>query len=158
MKVWSAIGAFALALAVMLGAFGAHALRDRLDAYSIGIYDKAVFYHFVHALGILIVSMRAGSKWVCALLCAGIVLFSLVSQRGELALIDQRLDGFGLRQDYGPQHALLSVLLRDGQARQLPIRLFASLRSSFEFPNSVGAFPDSTLQLFVIHTHSPSCN
>ena len=53
---WSAIASVGMALAVMLGAFGAHGLRDRLDAYSMGIYEKAVFYHFVHALGLLIVS------------------------------------------------------------------------------------------------------
>jgi uncharacterized membrane protein YgdD (TMEM256/DUF423 family) len=54
---WSAIASASLALAVMLGAFGAHGLRDRLDAYSMGVYEKAVFYHFVHALGLLIVSI-----------------------------------------------------------------------------------------------------
>ena len=48
---WSAIGAIFLALAVGLGAFGAHGLKDRLDAYSLGIWEKAVFYHFIHALG-----------------------------------------------------------------------------------------------------------
>lgn len=66
-------------MAVMIGAFGAHALRDRLDAYSIGVYEKAVFYHFIHALGMLAVSLmpRAGAlNWVCALLLAGILLFS----------------------------------------------------------------------------------
>jgi len=76
---WTAAGAIALALAVMIGAFGAHGLRGRLDDYSMGIYERAVFYHFIHALGILIVSLtmpnKAG-KWVCALLAAGIVLFS----------------------------------------------------------------------------------
>jgi uncharacterized membrane protein YgdD (TMEM256/DUF423 family) len=81
---WSAIGAALMALGVMLGAFGAHALKERLDAYSLGVYEKAVFYHFVHALGILVTSAlsRAGalsesaSTTVCALLLAGIVLFS----------------------------------------------------------------------------------
>ena len=81
---FGAIGAAALGLAVMLGAFGAHALRDRLDAYSMGVYEKAVFYHFIHALGILIVSSmpKAGAlsqnaaTWVCALLLAGVVIFS----------------------------------------------------------------------------------
>jgi uncharacterized membrane protein YgdD (TMEM256/DUF423 family) len=70
---WSAIGAVLLGLAVMLGAFGAHGLRDRLDAYSMGIWEKAVFYHFVHALGILIAARHAG---VCWLLAAGILIFS----------------------------------------------------------------------------------
>ena len=81
---WGATGATALALAVILGAFGAHGLRNRLDAYSTSVYEKAVIYHFFHALGILIVSMmpKAGflsqnqAAWVCGLLTAGIVLFS----------------------------------------------------------------------------------
>jgi len=81
---WSATGAAALALAVILGAFGAHALRDRLDAYSRGIYETAVMYHFFHALGVLIVSLMPKSgflsqtqaAWVCGLLAAGIILFS----------------------------------------------------------------------------------
>jgi uncharacterized membrane protein YgdD (TMEM256/DUF423 family) len=82
--IWGATGAALLALGVALGAFGAHALKDRLDAYSLDVYQKAVFYHFIHALGILIVSAltRAGAltesacTTVCALLLAGIVLFS----------------------------------------------------------------------------------
>jgi uncharacterized membrane protein YgdD (TMEM256/DUF423 family) len=81
---WTAIGAWALALAVTIGAFGAHGLRGRLDDYSMNIYERAVFYHFVHALGILIVAALAAtgmlsqraSHWVCGLLAAGIVLFS----------------------------------------------------------------------------------
>ena len=32
--------------AVMLGAFGAHALRDRLDDYARGVFETAVQYHF----------------------------------------------------------------------------------------------------------------
>ena len=81
---WSGVGAILLGLAVVFGAFGAHGLRGRLDAYSMGIYEKAVFYQFVHALGILIVPLlaRAGSltasanAWVCGLLLAGILIFS----------------------------------------------------------------------------------
>jgi uncharacterized membrane protein YgdD (TMEM256/DUF423 family) len=73
-----------MAVAVMLGAFGAHGLKDRLDTYSMGIWEKAVFYHFVHALGLLIVPLMAKTGWlaagestrVCILLAAGIVLFS----------------------------------------------------------------------------------
>jgi uncharacterized membrane protein YgdD (TMEM256/DUF423 family) len=81
---WSATGAAALGLAVILGAFGAHGLKDRLDAYSMDVYQKAVFYHFIHALGVLIVSLmpKAGylsqtqSTWICGFLTAGIALFS----------------------------------------------------------------------------------
>lgn len=81
---WSAVGAAALGIAVMMGAFGAHALRDRLDAYSMGVYEKAVFYHFIHALGVLIVSLLPktllispqAASWVSGLLLAGILIFS----------------------------------------------------------------------------------
>jgi uncharacterized membrane protein YgdD (TMEM256/DUF423 family) len=35
--IWGAIGAALMALGVALGAFGAHALKDRLDAYSLDV-------------------------------------------------------------------------------------------------------------------------
>jgi uncharacterized membrane protein YgdD (TMEM256/DUF423 family) len=81
---WSGLGALLLGLAVILGAFGAHGLRGRLDAYAMGIYEKAVFYQFVHALGILIVPLIArvgaltesATTWICGLLLAGILIFS----------------------------------------------------------------------------------
>lgn len=77
---WASIGSFLLALAVVLGAFGAHALKGRLDDYSLSVWEKAVFYHFVHALGILIIGVLARTEaadtrpaW---LLFGGILLFS----------------------------------------------------------------------------------
>jgi uncharacterized membrane protein YgdD (TMEM256/DUF423 family) len=81
---WSSVGAILLALAVIIGAFGAHALQGRLDDYSKRIYETGVMYHFVHALGLLVVSFlpRIGAlstsraAWVCALLLVGVVLFS----------------------------------------------------------------------------------
>lgn len=81
---WSAIGAVFLALAVILGAFGAHALKGKVDAYSISVWEKAVFYHFIHAMGILVVSLLprtgtfplAAASTVCWLLVAGILIFS----------------------------------------------------------------------------------
>jgi uncharacterized membrane protein YgdD (TMEM256/DUF423 family) len=81
---WSATGAILLALAVILGAFGAHGLQNRLDDYSRGVYEKAVFYHFLHAMGILVVAVlgRTGTfpqqaaDMVCWCLLVGIVLFS----------------------------------------------------------------------------------
>jgi uncharacterized membrane protein YgdD (TMEM256/DUF423 family) len=81
---WSATGAFLLALGVVLGAFGAHQLKARLDAYSMGLWEKAVFYHFIHALGLLMVALlpRTGTfsqpaaARVCLLLAVGIVIFS----------------------------------------------------------------------------------
>ena len=81
---YSAIGSLLLLMAVVLGAFGAHGLKSRLDVYSMGIWEKAVFYHFIHALGLLIVAVmsRVGmlteqaAARVSQVLILGVVLFS----------------------------------------------------------------------------------
>lgn len=73
-----------MALGVIMGAFGAHGLRGHLDAYSMSVYERAVFYHFLHALGILIVALLArtnaigasGGRIAALLFLIGIVLFS----------------------------------------------------------------------------------
>lgn len=75
---FSSLASVLLAIAVATGAFGAHGLKGRLDAYAMGIWEKAVFYHFVHALGMLMVALHGhpGTAPVCWLLLAGILLFS----------------------------------------------------------------------------------
>jgi uncharacterized membrane protein YgdD (TMEM256/DUF423 family) len=81
---WPAVGAVLLGLAVATGAFGAHALKTRFDAYAMGIWEKAVFYHFIHAFGLLVVPLiaRAGAMSpaaadrVCWLLVTGVLIFS----------------------------------------------------------------------------------
>ena len=95
---YSSIASFLLMLAVGLGAFGAHGLKSHLDAYSLGVWEKAVFYHFIHALGLLIVTMMARvgmladqtAARVSQLLILGILLFSgslyLLAVRGVTTL------------------------------------------------------------------------
>ena len=81
---FAAVGAFTLAIAVALGAFGAHGLKNHLDAYLMGVWEKAVLYHFIHAFGLLVTGLAARSGAVNEvaanragwLLLAGIVLFS----------------------------------------------------------------------------------
>lgn len=70
-------------LAVAFGAFGAHALRGRLDDYAMGVFETAVQYHFYHSLALLAVGVLAlgqpqtvllkSSGWLFLL---GLVLFS----------------------------------------------------------------------------------
>jgi len=84
MMNWTVAGSVLMALAVACGAFGAHGLRARLDAYSMSVYEKAVFYHFVHALGILCIAILArtnaitisGANRTAWLLLLGILVFS----------------------------------------------------------------------------------
>lgn len=79
-----AVGAFLLFLAVLSGAFGAHALKGRLDDYSLGVYQLAVSYQMYHSLGLLAVSLFAMSGLLSVraavrtawLLGGGILVFS----------------------------------------------------------------------------------
>jgi uncharacterized membrane protein YgdD (TMEM256/DUF423 family) len=47
-------------LAVVLGAFGAHALRETLarNPTSPALWEKAVFYHFIHAVMLFVLATR----------------------------------------------------------------------------------------------------
>ena len=44
-------------LVVALGAFGAHALKNKLDEYALSVYQTAVQYHFYHSLALLAVGL-----------------------------------------------------------------------------------------------------
>ncbi len=65
-------------MAVALGAFGAHGLKSRLELHGmLDVWNKAVLYHFVHAIALLVFALYGTlnrSAWW--LLFAGIVLFS----------------------------------------------------------------------------------
>jgi len=82
-KVFITLASLSGMLAVVLGAFGAHALKDRLDDYAMGVFHTAVQYQFYHSLALLAVGVIAlnhpqaallrSSGWLFAL---GIVVFS----------------------------------------------------------------------------------
>jgi uncharacterized membrane protein YgdD (TMEM256/DUF423 family) len=65
-------------LAVALGAFGAHGLKDILKANeTAAVWDKAAFYHFIHAVMLYVLASRdrfLRGPWWCFLI--GIVIFS----------------------------------------------------------------------------------
>jgi uncharacterized membrane protein YgdD (TMEM256/DUF423 family) len=67
------------AVAVMLGAFGAHALRGHLDESALAIWRTAVEYHFWHTLVLLVVAASADSSaraYSGVSFAAGIIAFS----------------------------------------------------------------------------------
>jgi len=65
-------------LAVVLGAFGAHGLKNILSLHrTAAVWEKAVFYHFIHAVMLFILAGRprfSAVPWWSFL--TGIVLFS----------------------------------------------------------------------------------
>ena len=85
---WIALAALNLALAVMTGAFGAHALKARLSAEALGWWQTAVAYQMWHALGLLALGVLlrvslatpalpvTGVQTSAVLLQVGIVIFS----------------------------------------------------------------------------------
>ncbi len=58
-KLFITIGSLSGMLAVIFGAFGAHALKSRLDDYAMGVFETAVQYHFYHSLALLAVGVVA---------------------------------------------------------------------------------------------------
>jgi len=62
MKKFIVAGALHGFLAVALGAFGAHALKEVLDDYSRGIWETAVQYQMFHATAILVIGILMSSK------------------------------------------------------------------------------------------------
>ena len=53
-NVWIFIGALSCTLCVIIGAFGAHGLKDVLTDYGREIYDKGSLYHFIHSIALII--------------------------------------------------------------------------------------------------------
>jgi len=79
MRIFVMLGSVNMLLAVALGAFGAHGLKSRVSAEMLTVWQTAVLYHLVHALGLLLVGLLAmhlpvkAAGWT---LLAGIALFS----------------------------------------------------------------------------------
>src|SRR5213079_399978 len=65
-------------LAVALGAFGAHWLRSTIESHDmLDVWNKAVLYHFVHAIALLTLALfGAANRGAWWLLLAGILIFS----------------------------------------------------------------------------------
>jgi uncharacterized membrane protein YgdD (TMEM256/DUF423 family) len=84
-RVFVAVGALSGCIAVAAGAFGAHALRSRLAAEMLDVFQTGVTYQMYHALaligvGILLARFSTdGSTWLTAsgwLFFGGSILFS----------------------------------------------------------------------------------
>ncbi|AXF56457.1 DUF423 domain-containing protein [Salicibibacter kimchii] len=82
-KTLLAIGAIMGALAVAIGAFGAHGLEGRVSERMLANYQTGVQYHMFHALAIIAVGLTAAViggttllGWAGSLMLFGIIVFS----------------------------------------------------------------------------------
>lgn len=110
--MWLAIAAFNLALAVMLGAFGAHGLKNTATEQQLAWWATATDYFFYHALGLLALAIlhKLNSlfpiqrSFICLQL--GIILFC-----GSLYLMGLGTTGLGLITPIGGGFLILGWLL-----------------------------------------------
>ncbi|SES02424.1 DUF423 domain-containing protein [Psychrobacillus sp. OK032] len=85
MKLFIIAGAINAFLAVAFGAFGAHALKEKLSEKYLAIWETAVQYQMFHALALIAIGILMSSKLIGSvsslntagyLILAGIILFS----------------------------------------------------------------------------------
>jgi uncharacterized membrane protein YgdD (TMEM256/DUF423 family) len=69
---WLLIGSVAGFLGVAGGAFGAHALKDRLSEAMLANFETGTRYLLVHAVALLVVGLLAGRAGVGELMATGI--------------------------------------------------------------------------------------
>lgn len=85
MQFFIIAGAINAFIAVALGAFGAHALKEKLSEKYLAIWETAVQYQMYHAIGLIVIGILMSASilgpvsqlnWAGYLMLAGIVIFS----------------------------------------------------------------------------------
>ena len=85
MHLWIKLGGIFGGLSVMLGAFGAHSLKERLTEKSLATFQTGVQYQFMHSIALILVGLlmlNLGEEFSKRLnrsgwfFLAGIILFS----------------------------------------------------------------------------------
>ncbi|MFC4776333.1 DUF423 domain-containing protein [Paenibacillus sp. GCM10023252] len=78
-----AIGAIHAALAIALGAFGAHGLEGRISEHYLTVFETGVRYQMYHGLALILLALFADRLnqpkrliWAGRLMQTGIILFS----------------------------------------------------------------------------------
>ncbi len=82
-QIFGVLASLAGGLAVVLGAFGAHALKDRLEPAMLAAFNTAVHYQMLHATVVLVIVLLARTSdspgfllGAAGSMLAGILLFS----------------------------------------------------------------------------------
>ena len=78
---WLAIAAIVMTLLVILGAFGAHGLKEKLSSTDLTTYKTGLRYGFIHALALLIgngigLAAPLNTRWFNRMIGVGLLLFT----------------------------------------------------------------------------------
>ncbi len=83
-ETWIRIGAVSAALAVGLGAFGAHGLRDSLTPERLDVWRTAAHYHLVHSVALVAIAAAAGTPFGLRSTSLWLILVGIVVFAGSL--------------------------------------------------------------------------
>lgn len=102
-KIVLSIGCVAAGLSVVLGAFGAHGLKNMVSEYQIDIFKTGVNYQFYHSIALLLLALFCKSEWNSFSIYAayafgfGIIFFSgslyLLAVKDVFSLIPSKILG-----------------------------------------------------------------
>lgn len=79
-SLYPKMGAYGMAIAIALGAMGAHVIKKKFGAYEVDIWNTATQYLVYHLIPLLILDLiqpvpNKRKIWAGGLFCCGIVLF-----------------------------------------------------------------------------------
>ena len=77
-------------IAVILGAFGAHGLKQLIDANELTIWAKGVEYQFYHVFALLFLSFFKSENYKLVKLSYGFFTFGIILFSGSLYLLATR--------------------------------------------------------------------
>ena len=63
-KSFVKIAAFSIAISIVFGAFGAHALKEHFSSYYMDVWNKGIFYQIINSLGIIALILLEKSEFV----------------------------------------------------------------------------------------------
>jgi uncharacterized membrane protein YgdD (TMEM256/DUF423 family) len=90
-KLFLILGSAAAAAAVLLGAFGAHALKEKFSPDQLEVFETGVRYQFYHAFALIIVALLADRFNSSLLNFSGyLFFFGIVFFSGSLYLLASR--------------------------------------------------------------------
>lgn len=77
----AAIGAILIVIGVILGAFGAHALKEMISPEKLSSFEVGVRYEIYHGLALFLIGLNYEkfafkSSWAVRLMITGLILFS----------------------------------------------------------------------------------
>ena len=118
-KLFLQFSILSIAVSIILGAFGAHALKDIFNDYSKEIWEKGILYQLTNSLGLLLIIILQNQNLLkrktitLVLISLGIILFS-GSLYGLSLSISFFQDQIWLRSLFGPITPIGGALIITG--------------------------------------------